>query len=248
MKLMEITNNVRYIEQLDDSVPKIVELLRKHCSDSLKTGAFLYKGMDFHGHAFVGDPKKVGRKSKNTSNFYTIFLSHTLKDQGFPLRSESFICTNKANKGYAEGFGYLYAVFPYNGSSVACIDKFDIWEVRGRFFTDTGTLEYLNNSFSDAELDDTDWESFKKSLKDICEKNDGKLRFGRQLDFESYTYDQIINEIEKQYQPEKLSIIKSTPSSPKYDDNVKRECWTDGKCIFVSFEILESVFERIAED
>jgi hypothetical protein len=71
------------------------------------------------------DPRTTLRRSANTHNTYTMYMDNSPIWSDFPKRSHSMICSSGY---YAEDFGNLYAVFPYDNTPIGICPDFDLWE------------------------------------------------------------------------------------------------------------------------
>jgi hypothetical protein len=250
-QLFEIKDN-SHIEQISKDPKEIAILLDKHCSHAMLRRSYLYRGMSYHHSAFIGDPSMLGRRSRNTSNFYTIFFDETFKEAGIPLRSESYICGNRDNNRYVEDFGYKFAVFPFNNAPIGYTSGYDLWNTQVRLFGVTMSLDDANQIFDNYlfDLNDKSWADFQTSLKRLCtkyengESSDRKIKLSPKFGNREFSYDEIIEEIKRAYSPSALRINSSNTKIAAYDDDNPRECWTSGKCIFVDASLVDEVFNE----
>lgn len=94
-------------------------------------GVLIFKGFNEAPPTYSQVSPKL-RKSENTLNFYTRFLSDILPSwKDYPKRNKSFICTNNEKKAaqYARlSDDRIVAVFPKNGSKIAVCPASDIWD------------------------------------------------------------------------------------------------------------------------
>lgn len=68
------------------------------------------------------------RASQNTSNYYTVLMSHLLPSwKDFPKRDSSFICTTDLDMARRYGGGNSFIVFPENGANLGICSASDIW-------------------------------------------------------------------------------------------------------------------------
>lgn len=106
-------------------------LLTEHCSDALnaglKDGIFLYRGITGEDRDYISmDPTKFERRSQNTTNEYTEFLSnYSAAWKKFPPRNRSLICAT--NRMISSGYGTVYLVFPQNGTEIGICPDSDFW-------------------------------------------------------------------------------------------------------------------------
>ena len=149
-----VEREVKPYEFTELDVAKTVEILNRHCSDSIALVKYpIWRGMSNHlpAELLTLDPSTGKRESQNTSNFYTELLDHSPYMEGWPKRSESIICTS--NKNYADDFGggNLYAIFPYNETKIAICPGHDMWDTGvdlpelGKYFRDGNGMNAFNH-------------------------------------------------------------------------------------------------------
>jgi hypothetical protein len=136
MKIVELEeaivdyNQVVKHTQVENVPANVVEFLKTHCSDAIhgyNNGIRVYKGIQYFGHSFVfTDSSKIERRSQNTGNFYTEFLSKFSPAwKELPPRNRSLICTTQLR--VARGYGNIYFVFPVNGIKIGICPVDDFW-------------------------------------------------------------------------------------------------------------------------
>lgn len=108
-----------------DSEDEIVKLIKDKCD----VKNYLYRGFEDDGDYYIIDGSKGKRVSRNTTNYYTVIIDEIFKTsvsyKGYPLRSESIICST--SKKTAEHYGNLYVVLPFKGVEIGYIGSDDIW-------------------------------------------------------------------------------------------------------------------------
>lgn len=120
---------------------QILSQIELHASDALEAyreGKILYRGWKRHVAPGVYDASTGERKSENTQNTYTMLFSDNPFNRGWPRRDKSFICST--SKEYAEKYGVVHLMLPYNGVEIGICGDQDIWDLR---FAPTG--ETLRN-------------------------------------------------------------------------------------------------------
>lgn len=126
-----------------DSEDEIVKLIREKCDIS----NYLYRGFEDDGDYYIIDGSKGKRVSKNTTNYYTVILDHIFKNEpqykGFPLRSESIICST--SKKTASNYGNVYVILPFKGVDIGYIGSDDIW----RSYVNIGDYETRIHAWND---------------------------------------------------------------------------------------------------
>lgn len=75
---------------------------------------------------YYTDPSKEKRRSKDTNNFYTEFLSDSPNWSGYPLRNRSVIGSTSENTARTYG-NAVYYVVPQNGAKFVVCDTEDCW-------------------------------------------------------------------------------------------------------------------------
>jgi hypothetical protein len=141
--ILKIINEKRKTKQttqnrsqvIDES--KALDLIRKKCEKSIHiiNSHKIYRGLKSDAEYLYVDPSKHIRKSANTSNEYTLLFDNYINEKGkYPARSKSIICTESYD--YAEGYGDVYVVVPFDNSSIGYSDSDDFW------FAFDGIAEY----------------------------------------------------------------------------------------------------------
>ena len=155
-------------------VDQTVATLNHYCSEAFAMALNpLWRGMSNHTQKmFVVDPSTGVRKSNNTRNYYTEFFDHSPYMQGWPKRSQSFICSSGTS--YARGYGYgggLYALFPFNGVKIAVCPERDMWEtpvyipsMNQQFTSDCGMDDFNDWVQNRAKLPIDQWKDMVKRL------------------------------------------------------------------------------------
>ena len=131
MKYIEFLNemkNFEFIQKVDD-IETIKKIFKEHCK-KIDPLAPLWRGMRDTGDYAILDGSKVSRKSKHGSNLHTVMFSEIFKGTKFPRRDKCIIATTE--QSYAETYGELYAIFPYDDVVVAEANDFDILFCEGK--------------------------------------------------------------------------------------------------------------------
>lgn len=239
---------------------KLISLLTTHCSDALnaylKSKKGIYKGFDyrFNGKDFYAiDSSQIERKSQNTANFYTLFLSKfSEKWKKFPPRNKSLICSSSIE--YAEGYTYgenLYIVFPENGTKIGVCSKKDIWisfknsNVKNLSeFAKDMTFAVIRWSEIKNIKGDFDYKLslfLKQTLNDMDSIIDQKIRFSNTAYFKNIDKNTIIYDaLEQILDPDKndfmISDTSQISSLPK-----NKEVWFSGKCVLVKYNLMKDL-------
>lgn len=189
------------------------------------------------------------RKSANTNNIYTLILSEVLGKQGYPLRSASIICANYKNRFYAEDYGNLYAIIPFNGVKIGVCPHKDIFgtQISLNPAEPPARIEALNNFFKKLfafyELPvlaaDATYSQFISRLKTItafdsfeedCREEPGFDIFG------ALTPQNLESVIASAYADAGFTL--TTSASPgMFNDDAQHEVWIGGKCLAIKHSI-----------
>lgn len=128
------------VDNISFDIQKLEELFKTRFSESFENlksatqnsenGKLLYRGdRKLNKEVAILTPGK--RASQNTSNYYTVLMSHLLPTwKDFPKRDSSFICSTLRGRAfsYAQSNENLYHVFPENGANIGICSEGDFWE------------------------------------------------------------------------------------------------------------------------
>lgn len=158
----ELENSDGYMKAITKE--QTIDLLKKYCSDSLDNP--LWRGQKSkRGEYLLAEGSKGSRKSRHTSNYYTMIIDHLLKERGssYPLRGASLICTT--NKSKAGRYGNAtYAVFPYNDTVIGVCEDEDIWDTTFHIGGSIWSISSINDQYSDWELNEANFNTFINEL------------------------------------------------------------------------------------
>ena len=251
MKLYNYLNENRSQEITEDQFDNLLE---KNCSDIIKiykqTGEYIYRGLSGGRSPYIHiDPTKSIRKSRNTSNFYTIMFDEILPSwKKYPLRSKSIICATSVK--VAMSYGKLYKVYPYNGSKIGKAPRTDIWLSFMNTFGDS--LDVFNSSLLeiarffgiDIQENKQSIISFAKELDELKNKHkdlykDEKIHneFGVYHLLPNYlkSNKSFIEYVDGFLNAEKNGFSHYTTSNLKLNPN--KEIWIEGPCLMVDDNI-----------
>ncbi len=112
----------------DDAIQTIVS----RCSDSYKAAvekkAVIYRGLRGSSTETMEiDPKRGRRRSRNTLNYYTLFMDNEGTFKDYPKRSKSVVCSTDLSK--AMRYGRSYVLLPENGAKIGIVKHGDIFDV-----------------------------------------------------------------------------------------------------------------------
>jgi len=242
-----------------DSVPKrtkeitkeeALKLLETKCKKSLK-GTPIYRGLtglpSNYGYA---DPANspMARISRNAEgNYYTLLMDNLPSWKGYPKRSKSFICSTDDMK--ASGYGDMYYVFPVNGAKIGVCSSGDVFHSFPQLHKYYPVLSYFNMSCQDifkqyAHAEPQTYKELIEGLKKIQKKAEewdaaGKIEeFGDYWGmFWYYAYTSMNGDMLKyinfMMSPRENHFLLKKAGYDLPDDN---EVWTEGPCVFVSYD------------
>jgi len=241
MKFLKYLN-----EEAESRVKKITEdefreNLLKKCKQAI-TAIPIFRG-DHHsfGFGFISPSQHI-RKSRNTTNWYTLLMNNSKKWAKFPKRS--LICS--FNEGTADAYGGTYRVFPVDNSYIGICSRHDLWlSFKINNLSDLNV--YLSRAFQEAMRIKTDNPNFiveddtfaqlkeyakaipewftnslsnyeaKAYLKDLGYKGEDFLRF----------LDKLLDPARNNFL---LAKIDQIPVSLAFKDH---EVWTDADCYLI---------------
>jgi len=216
------------------------ELLNKHCKDALKDlETPIVRGMKgFDGGFGVLHGEVGGRKSRNTTNYYTVILDAVLPKE-FPKRSGSIICANWANRSHAAAYGgRLFAIIPFDGVKIGVCPDSDMWDTRIEVNGYNESIEDWNYNLRNSVANDKlSFEEMMERLEKLRAKESGISDWLADLDPGT-----IKQEFIKAYtKPFKLA---TTDESKVYNDKKRREVWIGGKCVVINMNVYKDMMEN----
>jgi len=213
-----------------------LDLVRKNCKQMIKTKfkTEFYRGIDGAIDFGVIDPSKFTRKSRNTTNYYTLMIDNLPSWKAYPKRSKSIICSTDREMAsrYSSGQNAL-RVIPYDGTTIGVCSGVDIW---WSFDTTSGPLFLLNNKIDGIlkqlegfnASNELKWKNLVSlmsdadKLKDTIRTNIGEWEKSNKP---------LLSVLESMINPKKngFKIAKIGDSLPR-----DREVWTDSICVLIS--------------
>lgn len=245
MRFKQFLQEAKYKQEL--SRDKLRDMLVKHCSDAME---FFHKPMwrgtkGSNEEAYIIQGDAGARESTNSSNHYTVILDEFLPKVGYPKRSASIICTNNEGLEYAESYGTVYAIFPYDNVPIGVCPGHDIWKTQVTLGNRTKTMTRWNDWFDKHNLSDESFSALVKDLEKLLNKaygNDDALSYFRNVD-------DVKLELKIGYGPKSLGMNLTTSKDilGKFNDK-DRECWIGGPCIAIRKDIWEEMTQESRED
>lgn len=218
------------------------QLLNKNCSNFLRTNTTLYRGMKKHFAYGYVDPTKHIRKSKNTSNYYTILFDEILPSwKNWPKRSKSVICSTSITE--ARAYGIIYRVYPFNDSKIGMTSYQDIWwSMQGNGFPHD--LDGLNSALINLSI------VFNYDLR---EDKQSILGLFKKIDQYNITY--VVDKLKEKYNKLSIDLVSKKGNksmiehlsnifdpfqnnfklynSSNYKHHADREVFIEGKCLMI---------------
>lgn len=126
----ELNVKASWQSKIISDLDHVADMIDKRCSNMknlIADGVHFYRGdYNLSTLSTLINTEGAKRHSKESNNVYQVMLDHVLEKRGLPKRSTSIIFTTHFDE--AEKYGYMYHVFPFNGSIIAHADEVDIFE------------------------------------------------------------------------------------------------------------------------
>jgi hypothetical protein len=232
------------------------KVIKKNCSDSLWMFEFktpIWRGekqqnsiLGKDGVAIV-DTTKSERKSKNTSNWYTLIIDNHPRYKEYPKRSKSLICTNNIKS--AEEYGPPMAIIPFNSAKIGVINAPDIWDksiVMGDERIDIESANTYFNILREFGLSDTNWQSFIDFDKRL--KTDENFREEVKDSVEGKPLedllDDFVNKVRKMYDYLGFELLNPKQYEKRPTTSRETEMWIGGEVLCLR----ESIFKTLCSE
>lgn len=178
----------------------------------------------------IADSTLGTRRSKNTRNFYTLLIDNSPAFKVWPKRSKSFIVSTSRTMAmnYMMGpAGITFLVLPINGTKIAVVNDFDIWDIK-IFINDTDQirLRRLNDYFSDMGATDKDYDHFLQSIDQLPKDKEEDFKLDHGISPTNF-----LRVVQSQITPKTLGFTMTTI------DRIPREsteAWFSGKALFMT--------------
>lgn len=231
------------------SEEQAAELAKQHAAvalSNIKTP--IWRGFSGTAPFYLIDTAKGGRKSVNTSNYYTSIMDGVLPSE-FPRRSKSIICGNNANKDYADGHSSdissggksthgMYAILPYDDAKIGICPQHDIWLTTVDIDGDSRPIEDWNRLFERAGIHDFDLDTIVDGIEMTLQDEDDDMFHKFE---EIFMPSNVRQQLAKAYT---APFKAATGASFNYTDSRDREVWVGGKAL----AIREDVLDKFEED
>lgn len=237
------------ITELFDSNAKLINDtvadIRKNCSQTLSAEQTLYKGIlrnkNIIGDAVILDPTAIGRRSRNTQNYYTLLIDNLPNWSKYPKRSKSLIMSTNLNT--AKIFGDIYRILPFNNAILGVCSHSDIWD---SFRNVCKSIDRFNNVLAKSDISDYNYAEFLTQFfisKDRVVKN-LKLQVSSRpiTDFLAIanalekitTKNQLVKYLNNLFDPTKNGFTTQKVDTKIIEFN--REVWTSSKCYLIRYD------------
>lgn len=204
-----------------------MKFIKQHCTknvEMIEQDRPLWRGFGdaFDDYALLDYSTSV-RASQNMANINTLLFDNNPKNKQFPKRSESIICTSSHERGASYG-NYrkdsIYALIPYNGVDVACVNQEDIWdtEIHGSRFNLMNEEGYAYANYG---------ATIKKSLARIFKDCGVRL---------NPDFDKDINEFSKELKRAAIELRKNEHLIDSYRDVFKEQDCINWFCRIIVIE------------
>lgn len=248
------------------SMEEIRKLLNTKCSNAwecYEADYRIYRGIKA-GHNYptgVYNPSTGERKSRNTSNHYTLFFDTNPANAYWPKRSKSFICSTDYD--YAKVYGMVYSIFPFNNVDIGVCPSSDIWhsgfQYNGEFFDYpelnkiiAGIEQTTNTKFgSYADFERFLWGVVEGELLEVLSSGVGSgmgLADALRWDIEKghYNHDDFVDSWLNAYAYEKndFELVETIDNLVDADS---REVWFSGNCLVIPEHHMDAIEEMMHE-
>jgi hypothetical protein len=177
MKIQHLNESIKSLTS--DELQSLLETDYSEAYEHAKDGHYIFKGMYMTldpSMAHLLEPLK-DRKSKNTFNYYTLWMNNSQEWSEYPKRS--VICTNSSRE--ANGYGFqTFIILPKNGTKIGVCDDSDLWSSFdfGGGMVDASDVNYFFNAM---------FEKFYKKTPETYEDMVGMLK-GIEVNDETLNY------------------------------------------------------------
>lgn len=246
MKLFEIKMLKEAYKESIKTDEDAIKMVLEHCKDALNTiNKPIVRGMNDSGKYVKITGWDGERASRNTTNHYTTILDSVLPP-GYPERSKSIICINYDGVNYAENFGDVYAILPFDGVKIGVCRDHDIWETLVTIGKTEKTITDWNDQFSALGLNEEYYKDFIHDLEQAIEDDRSSHE-----DPDDWTIAHDLRDIEdldeaiREGYAEQFQLA-TTAKSFEYNDGGVHELWIGGPCVAIRLEDFDEFKELLA--
>lgn len=229
--IVESSDGVENAYHREISIHEVIDILKNKCKKYNKKKP-IYRGIRGKSKSLYGvvEGQKGGRKSENTSNYYTVIFDKLIgeKNKSYPLRSKSIICST--NKEYAEHYGEVYNIIPLDDVIVGVVPSEDIWDIE---ISDGYHVSDVNDLMRSKGISDNSYDSIINGLKKLSESDYKPFIkiFGSQ--------DSVEDSIRKLY-----DVNFGFYTHDKIKGASNNELWIGGKCLVIKSIIYDTIIDN----
>jgi len=239
----------------DKTVDLILNNCKKHFKSIYMSGKAmpLYRGLEgYLDYGYVNTNKGDLRTSANTQNYMTLLMDNLPSWKKFPKRSRGMICSTDSQ--YADDYGHINQVIPYDNAKIAVASDDDIWNSFRNFIVDQGDVndfnQYLAIAFKRNGMPNpVTWSDLKSSLIDLNSiydfKSDSQGGDAKEL-FKKGLFDPEKNIMK--FLDKELSPSKNNTKLGINNLNPNREVWIQGESIIVNENKMDDIIEGVLND
>lgn len=257
-KTVEAFESSQKILTLDETV----DFIKENCKEFLKYPVKIKRSIStfVEEHYLYIEP--VERHSLENLDFYNLIIDNDPSWEGYPKRLKSLCCTLRGRSSLGNR---VYYVIPVDGSKWGLCSGSDLFTSFEYLQKNTNKLyineffdvltkivsdNYLNDFQFDIELDDTNYEIFKKQLDEIDsildENPKFRIKFMDELFKNRYVYDDtLFNMIIDLMDPIKNNVKIQTLEELYNSDKYNKEVWTESPCILIYEKVAEITFYEL---
>ena len=236
MRLVEIEENSDLLEKYKDEV--------NFALDKYNQGIVIYRGSKTYTKniMFIDPTTRTNtRKSANTFNYYTLWMSNNPQWASYPKRDRSLICSTSIGK--AKIYGRIMIVIPLVDCKIGVCPNDDIWDSYKPNYSDFTYWLYKHfiKRWPDIHNTDLTYQVFIQKLKEITPTNDDSYfepNFDELLEKHG-SAEGVVSEV---LDPVKNGFILT--SWKQFNILVNREIWLSAPCLLIK----PFVFRKLARD
>lgn len=263
MKLSQVIYETTEIEpkpmyraqELDIDAEELVERLQRDCAVALKS-APIYRVIDGNKSMRAGfvDPKNSIRKSRWTTNYYTLLIDESPEWKQYPRRSRSIICA-AGDWGASTRDGPRFVVFPVGNPEFGVCREVDLWfsfpyleqeigmhdlgyfgemleniaHYMGYELTDTKeSLDGMLDDFEEKYRDETSAKTLEQTLKDNAYRREAMLVEVATDTYKGSMRNALYDLMSPSNNGFRLTTLSGLPA------NSDKEVWTEGSAYLIA--------------
>ena len=235
--------------KLEIDKDECIKLINQNCKDFIRfRNTPLFRGMSSGPDYLLLHPEAGGRKSANTSNYYTVIFDEVLP-KDYPKRSKSIICGSFKNDDYTVGFGsQQYVIIPFDGVKIGVCANYDLWASKLKFKNKQISLSDFNDVLEGAEIWADSFSSIVKDIEGVIAKDDSEddsevesnIRYIKSV----FKKGEVKKTIFQAYSAESMEF-KLINTSQLDTLTGEREVWISGKCIAIKTSLYDEIKNKL---